>query len=264
MRAPLQEGSFPFPVKYGYCAVGLVEQGPTELIGRSVFALHPHQDLFAIPASLAIPVPEGIPPRRAVLSANLEVALNAIWDGCCGPGDRIVVVGGGVVGLLTAYLATRIPGTEVTLVDIEPGRRALVEHLGASFTDPENAPGNADVVFHTSASAQGLNTALACAGFEARVVEMSWYGAETVDAPLGGAFHSQRLQLVCSQVGHVPSSRRARWTTRRRLATAMRLLDDQRLDILVAEEVRFSALPEALHDILCGDARGIPPVVTYS
>jgi threonine dehydrogenase-like Zn-dependent dehydrogenase len=263
MRAPLQEGCFPFPVKYGYCAVGIVEQGPSELIGRSVFALHPHQNLFAIPASLATPVPEGIPPRRAVLSANLETALNAIWDGCCGPGDRIVVVGGGVVGLLTAYLAARIPGTEVTLVDLELGRRAFVEHLGASFAEADNAPGDADVVFHSSASAQGLNTALACAGFEARVVEMSWYGSAAVDASLGGAFHSQRLQLVSSQVGHVPSSRLARWTTRRRLDAAMRLLDDPRLDILVAEEVKFSALPEALHDILY-DAQGIPPVVTYS
>jgi threonine dehydrogenase-like Zn-dependent dehydrogenase len=264
MRAPMQEGCFPFPVKYGYCAVGIVEHGPADLVGRSVFALHPHQDLFAIPLGLTVPVPEDIPPKRAVLAANFETALNAIWDSCCGPGDRIVVVGGGMVGLLTAHLAARIPGTEVTLVDLDPGRRALVERLGASFADPENTPSDADIVFHASASAKGLSTALACAGFEARVVEMSWYGLGAVEAPLGGAFHSQRLQLISSQVGHVPSSRRARWTTRRRLTAAMRLLDDQRLDILVAEEIKFSALPEALHDILCGVARGISPVIAYS
>jgi threonine dehydrogenase-like Zn-dependent dehydrogenase len=264
MRAPMQEGCFPFPVKYGYCAVGTVEQGPSELLGRSVFALHPHQDRFAVPAGLAIPVPEGIPPKRAVLCASLETALNAIWDGGCGPGDRIVVVGGGVVGLLTARLAARIPGTEVTLVDRDLGRRALAEHLGASFADPGTTPGDADVVFHTSASAQGLGTAVACAGFEARIVEMSWYGSGVVEASLGGAFHSRRLQLVSSQVGHVPPSRRARWTARRRLEAAMALLDDPRLDVLVAGEVAFSALPQALRDILRGDAHGLPPVVTYS
>ncbi|GEO14979.1 zinc-dependent alcohol dehydrogenase [Microvirga aerophila] len=264
MRAPMQEGRFPFPVKYGYSTVGIVEQGPPDLQGRRVFALHPHQDLFAVPLGLTVPVPEDVPPKRAVLAANLETALNAIWDGGCGPGDRIVVVGGGVVGLLTAHLASRIPGTEVTLVDVDPDRRALVEHLGASFATPEDAPSDADIVFHASASAQGLGTALVSAGFEARVVEMSWYGSGAVNVTLGGAFHSQRLQLVSSQVGHLPPSRRARWTTRRRLAAALHLLYDQRLDVLVAEEVPFSALPEALHDILCGDGRGIPPVVAYS
>ncbi len=133
MRAPLQDGAFPFPVKYGYCATGVVEDGPNALVGRTVFCLHPHQDLFVAPIDMLAPVPDAVPARRATLAANMETALNAHWDAGTGPGDRIAVVGAGVVGLLVAHLAARIPGTEVTVYDVDETRRPLVEALGARF-----------------------------------------------------------------------------------------------------------------------------------
>lgn len=262
MRGPSQEGDFPFPVKYGYCAVGILEAGPPEMLGKMVFALHPHQSRFIVEATMASLVPEHVPPRRAVLAANMETALNSVWDSGAGPGDSIVVVGGGVVGLLVAFLCARMPGADVTLVDVRPSRAALAELFGARFCEPKNAPEGADCVFHTSASAAGLATALASAGFEGTVVEMSWYGAHAVQAPLGAAFHSQRLRLISSQVGHVSPSRRARWPHARRLAKALALLDDARLDALLDHELAFTDAPEKLPALLDkGDAMGI--VLTY-
>lgn len=264
MRAPLQAGDFPFPVKYGYCAVGIVERGPPALAGRPVFVLHPHQDLFAAPAAMANPVPDGVPPRRAILAANVETALNAVWDSAAGPGDRIVVVGGGVVGLLTAWICARLPGADVTLVDIEPTRAGVARALGVAFASPDAAPAEADVVFHTSASAAGLATAIGAAGLEATVVEMSWYGDRPTPAPLGGAFHSRRLKLLSSQVGHVSPSRRPRWSYARRMATALALLDDARLDGLITAEIGFADLPAAVPRILAAEAPGLVTAVRYS
>ena len=263
MRAPLQEGDFPYPVKYGYCAVGLVEQGPPALRGRAVFALHPHQDRFVAPARLLAPVPEGVPPRRAVLAANMETALNALWDSGAGPGDRIVVVGAGVVGLLVGYLAARLPGADVTMVDIDLSREAIARKLGCRFRKPLDAPGDADVAFHTSATAPGLACALSCAGVEATVVEMSWYGDAPVSAPLGLDFHSRRLRLVSSQVGQVSPARRPRWSHRRRLDKALALLADDRLDALITEEVAFADLAAELPRLFAPGASGLATVVRY-
>ncbi|MFN3685225.1 zinc-dependent alcohol dehydrogenase [Salinarimonas sp.] len=263
MRAPLQEGDFPFPVKYGYSAVGIVREGPVALLGRNVFALAPHQDLFDAPLSLLQPVPDDVPARRAVLAANMETALNAVWDGGVAPGDRVVVIGAGMVGALMAYLCARIPGTRTTLVDVVPERRAIADALGCGFSKPLDAPGDADVVFHASATAAGLSCALACAGDEARVVELSWYGERPVEIGLGAQFHAGRLTLVSSQVGRVPPMRRARWTTGRRLATALALLADPLLDALITEEVPFESLPETLPRLLAADAPGLATAIRY-
>jgi threonine dehydrogenase-like Zn-dependent dehydrogenase len=263
MRAPLQEGDFPYPVKYGYCAVGVVEAGPPALKGRTVFALAPHQDRIAAPVSMLAPVPEAVPPRRAVLAANMETALNALWDSGAGPGDRILVVGAGVVGLLVGYLAARLPGADVTMVDIDLSRQAIARQLGCRFRKPLDAPGDADVTFHTSATAPGLACALSCAGPEATVVEMSWYGDAPVSASLGLDFHSRRLRLISSQVGQVSPSRRARWSHRRRLDKALALLTDERLDALITEEVAFADLPDALPRLFAPGASGLATVVRY-
>jgi threonine dehydrogenase-like Zn-dependent dehydrogenase len=263
MRALLQEGDFPYPVKYGYCAVGLVEQGPPALRGRAVFALHPHQDRFVAPARLLAPVPDGVPPRRAVLAANMETALNALWDSGAGPGDRIVVVGAGVVGLLVGYLAARLPGADVTMVDIDLSREAIAKEFGCRFRKPLDASGDADVAFHTSATAPGLACALSCAGVEATVVEMSWYGDAPVSAPLGLDFHSRRLRLVSSQVGQVSPARRPRWSHRRRLDKALALLADDRLDALITEEVAFADLAAELPRLFAPGASGLATVVRY-
>jgi len=264
MRAPFQQGDFPYPVKYGYSAVGVVEEGPPELRGRTVFALHPHQDRFVLPAALAVPVPAAVPARRAVLAANMETALNALWDSGAGPGDRIIVVGAGAVGCLVAALAGGIAGTDVTLVDVDLSRHTVADRLGVGFSKPLDAPGDADVVIHASASPSGLACALACAGVEATVVEMSWYGAEMIPAPLGLDFHSRRLKLVSSQVGQVAASRRSRWDHRRRLDKALALLADDRLDALITEEIAFEDLPQVLPRLFAPGAPGLTAVVRYT
>lgn len=263
MRAPMQEGDFLYPVKYGYSAVGIVEEGPEDLIGRAVFALHPHQDGFVASADCLVPVPDAVPGRRAVLAANMETALNALWDSGAGPGDRIVVVGAGIVGLLVGCLAARLPGADVTMVDADLSRAAFARRLDCAFEKPLDAIDEADVVFHASATAAGLACALACAGAEATIVELSWYGDASVPAPLGLDFHSRRLRLISSQVGQVAPSRRPRWTRRRRLEKALMLLADDRLDHLLTEEVPFERLPHALPRLLAPGAPGLATVVRY-
>lgn len=263
MRAPMQDGDFPFPVKYGYSAVGRVEDGPPDLKGHYVFALHPHQERFVAPTEALVPIPESVPPRRAILASNMETALNALWDSGASAGDTVVIVGAGVVGLLVAFLAGHLPGAEIAIVDVNPERRSIAERFGASFYDSEGAPKDADVVFHTSASADGLATAIGCAGVEANVVEMSWYGDDVVPAALGGAFHSRRLRLISSQVGQVSPSRRPRWTYFRRLSKAVALLDDDRFDALVTGEIGFDDLPDELESILDKNAPGLATAVRY-
>jgi threonine dehydrogenase-like Zn-dependent dehydrogenase len=262
MRAPFMGGTFPFPVKYGYATVGRIEDGPPSLRDRVVFALHPHQNLFTLPAEAAVPVPDGVPPARAVLAANMETALNAMWDGAPGPADRIAVVGGGVVGLLLARLCARLPGAEATVVDIALARADLAHALGARFAAPEGAPTDCDLVFHASGTAAGLATALRLAGEEATIVELSWYGTGDIAAPFGEHFHSRRLRLVSSQVGKIAPSHRPRWTHARRLAAALKLLDDPVLDALLAPPIAFDDLPARLPAIFSGsDARC--PVIRY-
>jgi threonine dehydrogenase-like Zn-dependent dehydrogenase len=261
MRAPFMGGSFPHPVKYGYSIVGTVEAGPRR--GGTVFVLHPHQSEFVVPELAAAAVPDNVPPQRAVLAANMETALNAVWDGAPGPADRIAIVGGGVVGLLVARLCARMPGTTVTVVDVLPGREDLAGALGARFATPDDAPANCDVVFHASASGSGLATALRIAGEEGVVVELSWYGSGDVAAPLGQAFHSRRLRLLSSQVGKVAASHRPRWTYHQRLSAALALLDDPALDALLAPPVEFTDLPERLPALLALDADARCPLIRY-
>jgi NADPH:quinone reductase-like Zn-dependent oxidoreductase len=263
MRAPHMAGSFPYPAKYGYATVGRVEQGPRELQSRIVFVLHPHQTVFTISADAVVPVPEQVPPARAVLAANMETALNAVWDGAPGPADRIAVVGGGVVGLLVARLCARLPGSEVTVVDIAAARGEIAHALGAGFAVPAAAPQECDLVFHASGTAAGLGTALRVAGEEATIVELSWYGAAEVAAPLGEAFHSRRLRLVASQVGEVAPSHRARWSRGRRLAAALDLLADPILDRLLGPAVPFENLPQRLPEILDARADARCPLIRY-
>jgi threonine dehydrogenase-like Zn-dependent dehydrogenase len=263
MRAPFMAGNFPFPVKYGYATVGRIEYGAEDLIGRTVFTLHPHQDYFNIPKSAAILLPENLPPQRAVLAANMETALNGVWDAAPGPADRIAIVGAGVVGCLVAYLCGRLPGAEVTLIDINPARAELARTLGVGFASPEAAAGECDLVVHASGNAAGLETALALAGEEATVLEMSWYGNMQVAAPLGGAFHSRRLRLISSQVGQIAPSHRPRWTYGRRLAAALALLADARLDALLAPPIVFQDLARKLPEILAPGSGVLCQPITY-
>jgi len=226
MRAPFQSGEFPGPVKYGYSNVGTVIDGPPHLLNRVVFSLFPHQTRYIVPAAAVFALPEGVPPARAVLAANLETAVNGIWDARPHIGDRIVVIGAGTVGCLVAWLAGRIVGCDVELVDINPKRAAIAAALGVSFRLAESVSAGADLV--------------------STIVDMSWYGDQSVALPLGEAFHAQRLTLRSSQVGHVAVSQRARWDTRRRMEFVLGLLREPALDVLFTGETDFDQLPEAM------------------
>ncbi|SEL82582.1 zinc-dependent alcohol dehydrogenase [Halomonas daqiaonensis] len=258
MRAPFQEGNFPAPVKYGYVSVGVVEAGESSLIGREVFCLYPHQDRYVVPVDAVTPLPEGLPAARAVLAANMETAINGVWDAAPGVGDRITVVGAGVIGTLVAWLCAAIPGTRVCLMDVSPGRAELADTLGIDFSLADQAPTENDLVIHASGNPEGLRQSLTLAGDEARVVEMSWYGDREVSLPLGEAFHSRRLRLVGSQVGRLPFERTPRWDHGRRLALALELLREPCLDALISGESDFQELPAlmprlaaASGDVLC-------------
>jgi hypothetical protein len=244
MRAPFQGGEFPAPVKYGYASVGVVEAGGAPpLTGRRVFVLHPHQTRYVVPVTAIHPLPDDVPAARAVLAANLETAINGVWDAGLQAGDRVAIVGAGTVGCMVAWLAGRTPGCQVQLADTNPRRAKTAAALGVAFVAPGDLAGDADVVFHTSGSPSGLPTAIAAAAFESTVVEMSWYGDQLVPLPLGESFHARRLTVKSSQVGYVPPARRARWDTRRRMALALSLLGDPALDVLITGESAFDELP---------------------
>jgi threonine dehydrogenase-like Zn-dependent dehydrogenase len=264
MRAPMQEGEFPFPVKYGYAAVGVVEHGPRSLVGRSVFALHPHQSFFVAPERNVAVLPDALPPRRAILAANMETAVNAVWDSGATAGDRIAVVGAGALGLLTAAILSRLPGAQVVLIDNLSHPQAIAAALHVEFTIDPAAISGCDVAFHTSATAEGLNEALGRLGDEGTLVEMSWHGAGETPVSLGGAFHARRLRIVSSQVGSLPPSRRPRWDHARRMALALRLLGDPAFDALITQEVAFEDLPARLPALLAPGAPGVTTAVRYA
>jgi 2-desacetyl-2-hydroxyethyl bacteriochlorophyllide A dehydrogenase len=246
MRCPMQEGAFTFPVKYGYSAVGVVREGPAALLGRRVFCLAPHQSAFIAPAAMLTPVPDAVPTERAVLAANMETAVNIAWDAAALPGERVLVVGAGVVGLLAAYLLGHMPGVSLAVVDPDGAKARIAATLGLRFAAPEEAPAEADLIIHASGAPAGLAFALGRAAFEARIVEASWFGDKPVTLPLGEAFHSRRLRLISSQVGHVGGAMRGRRSHADRMALALSLLADARLDALLDGPSRFDDLPATM------------------
>lgn len=264
MRCPHQEGDFPGPVKYGYASVGRVIAGPAALLSQRVFCLYPHQDRYGVPADAVIPVPDAVPDARAVLAANMETAVNGLWDAAPRLGDRIAVVGAGVVGSLVAALAARVPGTQVQLIDPDPRRAALARALGCAFATPEDAADEADLVIHASGHPEGLTTALRLAAFEATVLEMSWYGSRPVTVPLGEAFHAKRLTLRSSQVGAVATAQRARWSYRRRLTLALSLLADPVFDALLTGHSAFTDLPATMQRLANAPDGALCHVIHYS
>ena len=264
MRAPHQVGEFTFPLKYGYSSVGVVAAGPDDWLGRHVFCLHPHQDRYVVPRDSVVTVPATIPEERVVLAANMETVVNALWDAAPRIGDRVAVVGAGVIGALAAAVASRMPGAAVQLVDINPDKAAIASALGVSFAMPNVATPRADLVIHASATAEGLATALDLAGFEATIVELSWYGDRRVAVALGEGFHSRRLRLVSSQVGAVATPQRARWDRRRRLSLAVDLLADARFDVLLAPPVPFARLPEVMSELAAGPSEVMCQVIRYT
>ncbi len=263
MRAPFQDGDFPGPVKYGYLSVGVVEIGPPELLGRTVFCLYPHQTRYVVPSSAVIVVPDDVPASRAVLAGAVETAINALWDSAPLIGDRITVVGGGMVGCCVARLLARFPGVSVTLVDIDPARAHVAAEIGVDFALPADADGGRDVVFHTSASGAGLQRSLDLLAPEGTVIELSWYGDADVVLSLGGAFHSGRLGIRASQVGTVSRARRASSTSADRLALALEMLRDPAFEVLITGESEFEQLPDVMARLASGSLPALCHVITY-
>jgi threonine dehydrogenase-like Zn-dependent dehydrogenase len=263
MRAPFQDGEFPGPVKYGYLNVGVVEHGPPALLGRAVFCLYPHQTRYVVPAAAVTPIPDGVPPQRAVLAGTVETAVNALWDAAPLVGDRIAVVGAGMVGCSVAAVLARFPGVRVELVDIDPRRAAVAEVLGVGFALPEQAAGECDLVVHASATESGLARSLELLAYEGEVVELSWYGDRQVSVPLGEFFHSRRLVVRSSQVGAVAPARRARRSHADRTALALRLLADPAFDALITDECRFDDLPQLMPRLAGGDLPALCVRVVY-
>ncbi len=263
MRAPFQSGNFPAPVKYGYISVGVVEAGPPSLAGRIVFCLHPHQDRYVVPADAVHPVPDAVPAGRAILAANLETAVNGLWDSAPRIGDRITVIGAGTLGCLIAWLAGQMPGCRVELVDVNPERAEVAEALAVAFATPQQASAEADCVIHTSGSAAGLRRALELAAFEASVTELSWYGSHPVPLPLGAEFHARRLTLRSSQVSAVAPAQRPRWNPRRRMELVLRLLAEDALDTLINSESRFADLATTMPELAAGCGRTLCHRIVY-
>jgi len=263
MRAPFQGGDLPGPITYGYLNVGVVEQGPERLVGRTVFCLHPHQTRYVVPATAVVPVPDGVPAARAVLGGTMETAVNALWDAAPLVGDRITVVGAGMVGCCVAALAARLPGVHVELVDVDPAREGVARQLGVAFAAPAGAAEGRDLVVHASATSAGLARSLELAAPEATVLELSWYGDREVTVPLGEVFHPRRLVLRSSQVGSVAPARRGRRTTADRLALALDLLADPALDCLVTGECSFDELPDVLPQLVAARPSGLCHRVRY-
>jgi len=264
MRAPFQEGEFPAPVKYGYLNVGVVEEGSQELVGRTVFCLYPHQTRYVVPASAVTVVPDTVPAERAVLAGTLETAVNALWDAAPLIGDRIAVVGGGMVGCSVAALLARFPGVRVQLVDADPARAKVARALGVDFALPADALGERDLVVHASATEQGLARALELLTPEGTVLELSWYGDRKVGLPLGEAFHSRRLVIRSSQVGTVSPARRSSRTYADRLALALELLADPALDALITGESAFEELPDVMPRLASGEIPALCHRVRYA
>lgn len=262
MRAPFQEGDFPFPVKYGYAAVGLAEAGPEAIRGRHVFCLYPHQDRFRVAADAVLPLPAGVPPARAVLAANAETALNAIWDAEPRAHERVLVLGAGLLGCLVAAFLSRTHNA-VTVTDKLAERAAALADFPVRFVSADALGDDFDVVFHSTATPEGLQAALDALAFEGRVIELSWFGDRAVPLRLGGAFHARRLTIRSSQVGHVAPARRATTSRRERLMQALGMLDDPRLDRLITGEVRFRDLAREVPRLLAPAAPGIATRVRY-
>ena len=263
MRAPFQEGDFPGPVKYGYLSVGVVEQGPARLRGRTVFCLYPHQTAYVVPARSVVVVPGDVPPARAVLAGTVETAINAAWDAAPLVGDRVAVVGAGMVGCCVARLLSRIPGADVTLVDLNPARADVAAGLGVHFALSNDAAGARDLVVHTSATSAGLQLSLDLLAAEGEVIDLSWYGDAEVRLSLGGVFHSRRLGIRASQVGTVSPARAGRRTASERLALALELLRDPAFDVLLTGASRFEELPEVMAQMACGGVDGVCHTITY-
>ena len=264
MRCPYMGGAFPFPVKYGYSLVGTVSDGPADWRGRTVHVLHPHQDRCVVRCEDVYALPPDVPPGRATLASNLETAVNVLWDAQVALGERVLVVGFGVVGSLVARLLSAIPGVQLDVVDAAPAKQRLAAAMGfRSHTGVEDLDAAFDLAIHASASSEGLQVALDHVGFEGRVVELSWYGTRPVTVQLGGTFHNQRKRIISSQVSTIAPAQRPRWDYRRRKALVFDLLRRAEFDAHITHRVAFGDLPQVFQQLAHPPTEGLAYLVDY-
>ncbi len=244
-------GSFRFPFPYGYASVGRLEAlGPgapaaAPAVGSRVFAFVPHQNVFCAPVGDLLPVPADVPDERAALFPYLETAVNLLLDGAPRIGERVVVVGQGVLGLALTALLSRFPLGGLIAVEPNPGRRRRSLEFGArEAVAPEQAvervhqafPGGAELVFEVSGNGSALDPAIRAAARDGRVIVGSWLAGGETPLDLGGWFHRGRIRIVSSQVSHLPPLEPS-WTVERRRRTAWELLGGVPLETLVTLRV---------------------------
>jgi 2-desacetyl-2-hydroxyethyl bacteriochlorophyllide A dehydrogenase len=244
-------GQFRFPLKYGYSAVGRVlELGPgvdSAWQGRTVFAFNPHESHVIADIAQLFPLPDDVDAETALFLPNMETAVNFLLDGAPLIGERVAVLGQGVVGLLTTALLARCPLANLTTFDHYPLRRETSLALGAHVSlSPESSPAlQADLTYELSGSPAALDAAIALTGFDGRIVVGSWYGQKRAALDLGGRFHRSRIRLISSQVSTLTPALSGRWDKARRLQVAWAMLRAVRPGRLITHRVPLAAAAEA-------------------
>ncbi len=264
MRVPYMGGNFSFPVKYGYALVGEVLNQGHPWQGRAVFVMHPHQDYCVVAQRDCFCLPANVSPRSAVLAANLETAVTALWDARPLLGERVLVVGFGLLGALTALLLKRFPGLDLWISEPNSYRKDLAKKMGFHLWEGQHV-GEFDLCVHSSATEDGLQMALDVLGREGRVLELSWYGNKRSALSLGEAFHHKRLRIISSQVAHLPSDMQARWGYARRKELVFKLLHSSDWRLLPDAELGLEDLPSFFKALRKGESQypALAVVVKY-
>ena len=243
MKSPFQEGTFSFPIKYGYINVGKVINGPKKLLHKNTFALYPHQDLFEINSKEVQILNESNNPKKYLLTANMETAINIFWDTQASNKDKIVIVGMGSVGILTAYYFKLQNYKNVFICDSNLKKKKFATLLGLNFKDFKSIK-DIDVVINTTSNYQIINKSFNKLNLEGKIVEASWYGNKKGIINLGGNFHSKRLKLISTQVSNIPKYLSNKHNYKSRLKLAIKALSSNKLLKLVNTESHFNNLEE--------------------
>ncbi len=264
MKVPYMEGSFGFPLTYGYSLVGEIIEGPEHLISKNVHIMHPHQSmLYADEAHVAL-IPEDIPSKRAVLISNLETAINAVWDSEVTLGENVFVAGFGTIGSLLCQVLRKFPAIDLHVLEPNQARCEKARSWGFNAVQAITLPEPPfDVAFNTSCHENGLQVCIDSVGYEGKVVELSWYGTQSVNINLGKSFHHFRKQIISSQVSQIPGHKLSRWDYRRRKALAFDLLKDPFFDELLTDEISFEDAPVFFQNLRNGTIDSVGTTIKY-
>jgi hypothetical protein len=264
MRCLYMEGSFDFPLKYGYSLVGQAITGSET--GKRFFVMHPHQSRVVVARSDALELPDWLPSQRATLIPNMETALNAVWDAQVSQKDKILIVGGGIIGILISFVLSKEYGIQPDFLEQDRQRIQYLKQLpwlGNSRLGTDYREGNYNIAFHTSSSSSGLQSGIDALAFEGRCIELSWYGTQSVSLQLGGSFHYQRKQIIASQVSAIAQPKRSLIDYSQRKEQVLGLLGDATLDILLQPAIAFLELPTFMSLLYQRQVHPVSPLVEY-